>query len=64
VPDPQRDSIRLRAAPRRRDVFVQPGIAGTFNLDHIKRHYYGSHKILNPYGAQLPACLAGATLSR
>jgi putative glutathione S-transferase len=22
----------------------------TVNMDHIKRHYYGSHKTLNPYG--------------
>jgi len=27
-----------------------PGIAGTVNFEHIKRHYYGSHRTLNPSG--------------
>ena len=27
-----------------------PGIADTINLDHIKRHYYGSHLQVNPTG--------------
>ncbi len=27
-----------------------PGIADTVNFDHIKRHYYGSHKTINPTG--------------
>ncbi|MBB4006361.1 glutathione S-transferase family protein [Allorhizobium taibaishanense] len=26
------------------------GVAETVNLDHIKRHYYGSHKTINPTG--------------
>ena len=26
------------------------GIAETVHMDHIKRHYYGSHKQLNPTG--------------
>ena len=25
-----------------RDLYQVPGVADTFNLDHIKRHYYGS----------------------
>lgn len=33
-----------------RDVYQQPGVAGTVNLDHIKQHYYGSHRMLNPSG--------------
>jgi glutathionyl-hydroquinone reductase len=33
-----------------RDLFQVPGIAATVNLDHIKRHYYGSHRKLNPSG--------------
>jgi putative glutathione S-transferase len=33
-----------------RDLFQVPGIAATVNLDHIKRHYYGSHRRLNPSG--------------
>jgi glutathionyl-hydroquinone reductase len=31
-----------------RDLYQQPGIAETVNLDHIKRHYYGTHEDLNP----------------
>jgi putative glutathione S-transferase len=33
-----------------RDIFQTPGIAATVNLDHIKRHYYQSHKGINPTG--------------
>jgi glutathionyl-hydroquinone reductase len=33
-----------------RDLYQQPGIAATVNMDHIKRHYYGSHRHLNPTG--------------
>jgi putative glutathione S-transferase len=31
-----------------RDLYQQPGIAETVNLDHIKRHYYWSHETINP----------------
>jgi putative glutathione S-transferase len=31
-----------------RDLFQQPGVADTVDLDHIKRHYYGTHPQLNP----------------
>ena len=31
-----------------RDLYQTPGVAGTCNLDHIKRHYYGSHETVNP----------------
>ena len=27
-----------------------PGVAQTVNLTHIKRHYYESHKTINPTG--------------
>jgi putative glutathione S-transferase len=27
-----------------------PGIAETVRMDHIKRHYYGSQRALNPSG--------------
>jgi putative glutathione S-transferase len=30
------------------DLFQQPGISGTVNLDHIKRHYYFTHDDINP----------------
>jgi len=33
-----------------RDLFQQPGIADTVDLDHIKRHYYGTHPSINPTG--------------
>jgi putative glutathione S-transferase len=31
-----------------RDLYQQPGIAGTVDFDQIKRHYYGTHPQLNP----------------
>jgi len=33
-----------------RDIFQLPGIAATVNMEHIKRHYYESHKTINPSG--------------
>jgi len=30
------------------DLYQQPGIAETVNLDHIKRHYYVTHEDINP----------------
>jgi putative glutathione S-transferase len=33
-----------------RDLYQQPGVAETVNMDHIKRHYYGSQKRVNPTG--------------
>jgi putative glutathione S-transferase len=33
-----------------RDLYQVPGVADTVNLEHIKRHYYGSHKTINPTG--------------
>jgi len=33
-----------------RDLYQVPGVADTVNLDHIKRHYYGSHRNVNPTG--------------
>jgi len=33
-----------------RDIYQHPGIAGTVNFTHIKRHYYQSHKRINPTG--------------
>jgi len=31
-----------------RDLYQQPGIAATINMQHIKQHYYGSHAAINP----------------
>jgi len=31
-----------------RDLFQQPGIAETVNMEHIKEHYYYSHHTINP----------------
>jgi len=33
-----------------RDLYQLPGIAETVSLDHMKRHYYGSHRNVNPTG--------------
>ena len=33
-----------------RRIFQIEGIAATVDLDHIKRHYYGSHPTINPTG--------------
>lgn len=31
-----------------RDLYQQPGIAETVNMEHIKNHYYSSHESVNP----------------
>jgi len=31
-----------------RDLFQIPGVAETVNMDHIKRHYYMTHTMINP----------------
>jgi len=31
-----------------RELYQMPGVAETVSLDHIKRHYYGSHESINP----------------
>lgn len=31
-----------------RDLYALPGVSGTVNLTHIKRHYYESHPTINP----------------
>ena len=33
-----------------RDLYQQPGISDTVNMDHIKKHYYQSHDMINPTG--------------
>jgi putative glutathione S-transferase len=33
-----------------RDIYQTPGVAQTVNFVHIKRHYYQSHKRINPTG--------------
>ena len=33
-----------------RALYQMPGIAETVSIDHIKRHYYGSHRMINPTG--------------
>jgi putative glutathione S-transferase len=32
------------------DLYQQPGISDTVNFDHIKRHYYITHREINPTG--------------
>ena len=31
-----------------RDLYQMPGVAETVNMQHIKKHYYGSHETINP----------------
>jgi glutathionyl-hydroquinone reductase len=45
-----------------RDLYQVPGVAETVNMDHIKRHYYGSHATINPTGHR--ARRAGTGLRR
>jgi putative glutathione S-transferase len=33
-----------------RELYQVPGVAATVRFDHIKTHYYGSHKTINPTG--------------
>ncbi len=33
-----------------RDLYQQPGVDGTVNMDYTKTHYYGSHRTINPTG--------------
>jgi putative glutathione S-transferase len=33
-----------------RDLYQVPGVAGTVNMQHIKGHYYESHRHINPSG--------------
>jgi glutathionyl-hydroquinone reductase len=33
-----------------RDLYQTPGVGETVNMDHIKRHYYGSQRKVNPTG--------------
>jgi putative glutathione S-transferase len=33
-----------------RDLYGEPGVKDTVNFHHIKHHYYGSHKTINPTG--------------
>ncbi|EMS60101.1 hypothetical protein TRIUR3_07798 [Triticum urartu] len=33
-----------------KDMYQIPGISSTVNMEHIRKHYYGSHPSINPYG--------------
>ncbi|KAK1557674.1 hypothetical protein Q3G72_029383 [Acer saccharum] len=33
-----------------KDIYQIPGMSSTVNMQHIKRHYYGSHPSINRYG--------------
>ncbi|CUW43003.1 glutathione S-transferase [Brucella vulpis] len=39
-----------RLADYTRDLYQTPGVAETVNMEHIKGHYYRSHKTINPTG--------------
>jgi len=43
-----KDFVHLQAYLER--LYLQPGVTATVNMDHIKRHYYGTHDELNPSG--------------
>ena len=32
------------------DIYQWPGVAATVNFEHIRRHYYESHRSINPTG--------------
>ncbi|KAK2972678.1 hypothetical protein RJ640_003519 [Escallonia rubra] len=33
-----------------KDIFQIPGVSTTVKMEHIKKHYYGSHPSINPFG--------------
>lgn len=33
-----------------KDIFQIPGMSSSVNMEHIKKHYYGSHPSINPFG--------------
>ena len=39
-----------RLWPYARELYQHPGVAETVNFHHIKHHYYGSHRTVNPTG--------------
>jgi putative glutathione S-transferase len=36
--------------PYARSLYQHPGVAGTVRFDHVKRHYYLTHRTINPTG--------------
>ena len=36
--------------PYLRDLYATDGVAETVDMDHIKRHYYLTHRSINPTG--------------
>ncbi len=47
-----------------RELYRAPGVAGTCNFEHIRKHYYGSHESINPHrivaiGPDIEALLSG-----
>jgi putative glutathione S-transferase len=36
--------------PYLRDVYQQPGVAETVDIEHIKEHYYTTHPDVTPHG--------------
>lgn len=33
-----------------KDIFQVPGVSSSVQMEHIKKHYYGSHPSINPFG--------------
>ncbi len=45
-----------------RDLYQHPGIADTVNMEHARRHYFESHRSINPHGI-VPVMPAGVDFS-
>ncbi|KAM0887963.1 hypothetical protein ACQ4PT_028642 [Festuca glaucescens] len=33
-----------------KDIYQIPGMSSTVNMEHVRKHYYGGHPSINPYG--------------
>uniref|UniRef100_A0A9I9CHY1 Uncharacterized protein n=1 Tax=Cucumis melo TaxID=3656 RepID=A0A9I9CHY1_CUCME len=33
-----------------KDIYQTKGVDSSVNMEHIKKHYYGSHPTINPFG--------------
>ncbi len=48
--DRKRIADYANLAPYLRELYQVPGIADTIDMDHIRQHYFQSHKHINPFG--------------
>ncbi|KAK9156274.1 hypothetical protein Sjap_003754 [Stephania japonica] len=47
-----------------KDIFQIPGISSSVNMEHIKKHYYGSHPSINPFGIIPVVCMTETNKER